>query len=170
MTANTFYLWLAEHRTGHYSKAHAHSSAAVILCLQGQGYTITWPESAGIRPWEAGKGDLVQRIDYEYSGMVSAAPGGARWNHQHFGVSKGPLRISAWFGPNNPAREPGPPGEKHIDYTGMDIPEGGTAIPYWMEDPFVKEEYDRTIKANGGVSHMKPAYYDKDYKGELPKE
>jgi mannose-6-phosphate isomerase-like protein (cupin superfamily) len=170
MTANTFYLWLAEHRTGHYSKAHAHSSAAVILCLQGQGYTITWPESASIKPWEAGKGDLVQRVDYEYSGMVSAAPGGARWNHQHFGVSKGPLRISAWFGPNNPAREPGPPGEKHTDYTGMDIPEGGTAIPYWMEDPFVKQEYDRSIKANGGESHMQAAYYDKDYKGELPKE
>jgi quercetin dioxygenase-like cupin family protein len=170
MTANTFYLWVAEHRTGHYSKAHAHSSAAVIVCLQGKGYTITWPENAGIKPWEAGKGDLVQRIDYEYSGMVSAAPGGARWNHQHFGVSKGPLRITAWFGPHSPAREPGPPGEKHIDYTGMDIPEGGTAIPYYMEDPYVRQEYERTIATNGGQSMMRPEYYDANYKGDLPVE
>lgn len=169
MTNNTFYLWVAEYRTGHYSKAHAHTSAAVLLCLKGKGYTHTWPEHAGVTPWVTGKQDLVQRIDYEYSGMVSAAPGGARWTHQHFGVSPS-FRLSAWFGPHNPGREPGPPGEKHIDYTGMDIPEGGTAVPYWMEDPHIRAEYEATIRANGGESQMRPEYYMRDYKGELPKE
>ena len=51
------------------------------------------------------------------------------------------FRLTAWFGPNNPGREPGPPGEKHTDYTAMDITEGGTAIPYWMEDPYLREEF-----------------------------
>ena len=107
------------------------------------------PESAGVNPWKDGKAHLVKRVDYEPVGMVSAAPGGARWFHQHFGVSKDPLRLTAWFGPHNPGREPGPPGEKHIDYTGMDITEGGSAIPYWMEDPFIAKEYTETLKRNG---------------------
>mgnify|MGYP003337454136 CR=1 FL=1 len=61
-------------------------------------------------------------------------------------------------------------GEKHIDYTGMDIPEGGSAIPYWMEDPFIAQEYNATLEKNGAVNRMDPQFYDKNYKGELPKE
>jgi hypothetical protein len=102
--------------------------------------------------------------------MVTAAPGGARWYHQHFAASKDPLRLTAWFGPFNPGREPGPPGEKHTDYTGRDIPEGGTAIPYWMEDPFIRKEYEARLKAEGVENRMRPEYYDKDYKGPLPTE
>ena len=89
-----------------------------------------------MRPWEAGNAQYVKRQDYEFGGMVTAAPMSGDWFHQHFGASKDPFRLTAWFGPHNPGREPGPPGEKHTDYTGMDIPEGGSAIPYWMEDPF----------------------------------
>jgi hypothetical protein len=93
--------------------------------------------------------------------MVSAAPGGARWFHQHFGASKDPLRLTAWFGPHNPGREPGPPGEKHTDYTAMDIPEGGSAIPYWMEDPFISAEYEAKLKAEGVPSRMEREFYKK---------
>ena len=50
MTGNTFYLWIAQHENGRYSKAHAHTSAAVLICLKGKGYTYTWPEQAGRRP------------------------------------------------------------------------------------------------------------------------
>jgi len=170
MTGNTFYLWIAQHENGRYSKAHAHTSAAVLICLKGKGYTYTWPEHAGVNPWKDGKSNLIKRVDYEPVGMVSAAPGGARWFHQHFGVSKDPLRLTAWFGPNSPGREPGPPGEIHTDYTGMDIPEGGTAIPYWMEDPFIAREYTETLTRNGAENRMDPQFYDKSYKGELPKE
>ena len=131
--------------------------------------THTWPENRGTTPWKDGHADEIKRIDYEPVGLISAAPGGARWFHQHFGVSKDPLRLMAWFGPHNPGREPGPPGEKHIDYTGMDIPEGGTAIPYWMEDPQVKKDWEGVIAENGVASRMKPEFFDKDYKGELPK-
>ena len=170
MTNNTFYFWLGQHETGRYSKAHAHTSAAVLICIKGKGYTHTWPEHLGVNPWKDGHEDQVRRIDYEPVGMISAAPGGARWYHQHFGVSKDPLRLMAWFGPWNPGREAGPPGSKHIDYTGMDITEGGSAIPYWMEDPKVKRDWEGVLAKEGVPSRMKPEYYDKDYKGELPKE
>jgi quercetin dioxygenase-like cupin family protein len=170
MTGNTFYLWIGQHENGRYSKAHAHTSAAVLVCIKGKGYTYTWPERCGVNPWKDGHADKIKRVDYEPVGLVSAAPGGARWFHQHFGASKEPLRLTAWFGPHNPGREPGPPGEQHIDYTAMDIPEGGSAIPYWMEDPFIKKEYDARLVDEGVENRMRPEYYDKNYKGELPKE
>ena len=112
MTGNTFYLWIGQHENGRYSKAHAHTSAAVLICLTGKGYTYTWPERYGVNPWKDGHADKVKRVDYEPFGMVSAAPGGARWYHQHFGASKEPFRLTAWFGPHNPGREPGPPGRE----------------------------------------------------------
>jgi quercetin dioxygenase-like cupin family protein len=170
MTDNVFYLWIAQHESGRYSKAHAHTSAAVLICLKGKGYTYSWPEHAGVTPWKDGKGHLVKRVDYEPVGMVSAAPGGARWYHQHFGVSEDPLRLTAWFGPHSPGREPGPPGEQHTDYTGMDIPEGGTAIPYWMEDPYVAQEFSRTLERNGATNGMRPEFYERGHTGELPQD
>ncbi len=102
MTGNTFYLWIGQHENGRYSKAHAHTSAAVLVCIKGKGYTYTWPERLGVNPWKDGHQDQIKRVDYEPVGLVSAAPGGARWFHQHFGASKEPLRLTAWFGPHNP--------------------------------------------------------------------
>ena len=167
MTNNTFYFWIGQHENGRYSKAHAHASAAVLICLKGKGYTYTWPEKLGVTPFKDGHGDKVQRLDYEPGGMVTAAPGGARWFHQHFSVSKDPFRLSAWFGPHNPGRDPGAPGEKHTDYTAMEIQEGGTAIPYWMEDPFLRAEYEQTLKANGVENRMDPKWYEKPAPGEV---
>ena len=81
MAGNRFYLWIGEHETGRYSKAHKHASAAVLICVKGKGYTYTWPESLGTRPWEAGHGEKVLRQDYEYGGIVSAAPMAGDWFH-----------------------------------------------------------------------------------------
>ncbi len=160
MTNNQFYYWIGQHESGRYSKAHAHTSAAVLICLKGQGYTYSWPERLGERPWETGHGDQVRRVDYGPFGMVTAAPGGARWYHAHFSVSKDPFRLTAWFGPNNPGRDPGPPGQKHTDYTGRELQEGGTAIPYWLEDPNIRREYEATLKQNGVESRMQPSWYE----------
>ncbi|MCA1407615.1 cupin domain-containing protein [Ensifer sp. IC3342] len=161
MTNNTFYYWIGQHENGRYSKAHAHTSAAILICLKGEGYTYTWPEQYGVNPWKDGHADKVRRLDYGPFGMVTAAPGGARWYHQHFSVSKEPFRLMAWFGPHNPGRDPGAPGEKHTDYTAIDVNEGGTAIPYWMEDPFIRNEYEAHLKRNGVEIRMKPEWYEK---------
>ena len=161
MTNNTFYYWIGQHENGRYSKAHAHTSAAILICLKGEGYTYTWPEEYGVTPWKDGHADKIKRLDYGPYGMVSAAPGGARWYHQHFSVSKEPFRLVAWFGPHNPGRDPGAPGEKHTDYTAIDVNEGGTAIPYWMEDPFIRKEYEEKLNRNGVEIRMKPEWYVK---------
>ena len=82
------------------------------ICLKGKGYTYSWPERCGVTPWEDGFANEVRRLDYEPVGMVTAAPGGARWFHQHFGVGNDPLRLTAWFGPHNPGRDAGAAGRK----------------------------------------------------------
>lgn len=161
MTGNNFYLWIGQHENGRYSKAHAHGSAAVLICLTGKGYTYTWPANLGQTPWKDGKGEFVRRQDYEPVGMVSAAPMGGNWFHAHFGTSKEPLRLTAWFGPNAPGRERGRPGEQHIDYGAIDIKEGGSAIPYYDEDPYLRKEYEATLKQEGIVSRMEESLYRK---------
>ena len=112
MAGNTFYLWIGQHENGRYSKAHAHTSAAVLICLKGKGYTYTWPEQAGVTPWKDGKerSDQARRLRAGRHGLGGAGrralvPSALRR------VSKEPLRLTAWFGPKSPGREPGPPGE-----------------------------------------------------------
>ena len=161
MTGNCFYFWIGQHENGRYSKAHAHTSAAVLICLTGKGYTYSWPERCGETPWRNGHANEVRRLDYEPVGMVTAAPGGARWYHQHFSVAPEPFRLTAWFGPHNPGRDPGAPGAKHTDYTAIDVNQGGTAIPYWMEDPYIRAEYGATLAQNGVPNRMDPAWYEK---------
>jgi quercetin dioxygenase-like cupin family protein len=164
MADNNFWCGIHQHESGRYSKAHAHPSDAMMICLQGKGYTFTWPEKYGVNPWKDGYADKVERVDYEPFGIVSAAPGGARWYHQHFACSKSPLRLAAWFGSRFSAHPPGPPGEKLIDIVGEELADGGTNIPYWMEDPFVRQEYGRMIEREGVENRMNPEWYVKGTK------
>jgi quercetin dioxygenase-like cupin family protein len=160
MAGNRFYLWIGQHETGRYSKAHKHMSAAVLLCLKGKGYTYTWPADLGMHPWQDGFADRVKKQEYEYGGLVSAAPMSGDWFHQHFGIGAEPLRVSAWHGPNNQrSRKPGLPGENIMDYGAIDLKKGGSAIPYCEEDPFLRREFDERLKAEGLESRMKPEFY-----------
>jgi quercetin dioxygenase-like cupin family protein len=155
MTDQRFYLWIGQHENGRYSKAHRHGSSAILICVKGRGYTYTWPEHLGVNPWKDGHGDKVFRQDYEEGGMVSAAPMSGDWYHQHFGTGDGPLRLTAWFGPNNhDGMKPGVPGEQLGDIWSWDIDKGGKAIPYRLEDPYIRKEYENELKKYGAVSRM----------------
>jgi quercetin dioxygenase-like cupin family protein len=157
-----FHLWIGQHETGRYSKAHCHESAAILICVKGKGYTYTWPEGLGMTPWQDGKGDKVMRQDYEFGGMISAAPMSGDWFHQHFGVSKDPLRFTAWFGANNhSALKPGRPGEAMADIWAMDIKKGGRAIPYNDEDPYIRKEFEEELAREGVPSRMEDKLYVK---------
>ncbi|MDQ7801270.1 MAG: cupin domain-containing protein [Armatimonadota bacterium] len=158
---NVFYLWVGQHESGRYSKAHAHESAAVLICVQGKGYTYAWPRAVGTRPWETGQAHRVVRQDYEPVGLVSAAPMGGEWFHQHFSVGREPLRLMAWFGPfgRGTGREPGRPGEEVLDKNALDLAEGGSAIPYWDEDPHIRREYEETLQREGVSFRMEERFY-----------
>jgi hypothetical protein len=162
MAGNVFYGFVGEQVTGTYTKIHAHPSAAVLVCLRGKGYTYTWPRSDGMTPWTDGKTKNIYRQDYEPVGLVTAAPFGGDWFHGHFGISKEPLRLIGWYGPNNHRKDQaGVPGEKDIDDGAIDVTEGGTAVPYWLEDPFLRKEYEETLKKEGVESRMDEDLYRK---------
>jgi hypothetical protein len=160
MGGNRFYLFVGQYETGRYSKAHKHHSAAVLICAKGKGYSYTWPDALGPTPWAHGKGDKVLRQDYEPVGLVSAAPMSGDWFHQHFGVGREGLRITAWHGPNNQrSRKPGRPGEQLMDYGAIDLGKGGSAIPYWQEDPAIRREFEATLRGAGVASRMEDRFY-----------
>jgi len=164
LAKNIFYQWVGQHESGRYSKAHAHESAAVLICLAGKGYTYAWPREVGTRPWETAQADRVVRQDYEPVGMVSAAPMGGQWFHQHFGIAREPLRLMAWFGPfgRGTGREPGRPGEQVLDKNALDLNEGGSSIPYWDEDPFIRREYEELVRREGVEFRMDESFYQRE--------
>jgi mannose-6-phosphate isomerase-like protein (cupin superfamily) len=158
--------WIAEYPGGRYAKAHYHGSGAVLVCLAGAGYSITWPrEEGGVTPWKDGKGDLVQMQEYVPGGLISAAPGPANWFHQHFAVSTGPFRVFNYTGsmPGNPEsgrlRELDDAKEGEFVKQHADITDGGNAIPYHMEDPHVRKMFEAKLKEVGGTSTMPEVVY-----------
>jgi hypothetical protein len=67
------------------------------------------------------------------------------------------------MGPNNArGRKPGLPGAKQIDAGAIDMRAGGNAIPYDMEDPFIRKEYEATLIGNDTRTRMEPELYDPD--------
>jgi quercetin dioxygenase-like cupin family protein len=142
--------FISQYPSGRYSKAHFHSSGAVLVCLRGKGYTYNWPVDAGPTPWRDGRPDEVRVLEYLPGGLVAAAPGGGNWFHQHFGVGKDPLRvINYWGGPHS---RWGIADEKDDDVKAgnlFGIHEGGRTILYHEEDPFIRDEYKRRLAAEG---------------------
>ena len=113
-------------------------------------------------PWKDGKTENVYRQDYEPVGRGHRR---ALWRrcgiHAHFGVGPEPLRLIGWYGPNNHRKDKaGVPGEKDTDEGAIDVTEGGTAIPYWLEDPFLRQEYEETLAKDGLKSKMEPELYE----------
>ncbi|MEX2599001.1 MAG: cupin domain-containing protein, partial [Dehalococcoidia bacterium] len=52
MAGANMYMKIGEYETGQYSKAHKHSSGAILVCIRGSGYSFTWPSELGQHPWE----------------------------------------------------------------------------------------------------------------------
>jgi hypothetical protein len=166
MVANTMIQgWIAEHSAGRYAKAHAHGGGAILVCMRGKGYSIAWPQSeGGLTPWKDGKGDLVTMTEYWPGGMVSAAPGPSNWYHQHFAFGKEPFRIFLFTAgvPGNPAGGGGGGEEQEEGQLVVqhgELGRGGNAIPYHMEDPYVREYFLQRLKEEDAPFTMPPEVY-----------
>ena len=77
--------------------------------------------------------------------------------------------MTAWYGANAaPGTQPGvPPGMKLKDAGAVDIPDGGRAIPYYMEDPFLRQEYEGMLAKVGRKSNMDPRLYTENIKADF---
>jgi hypothetical protein len=40
------------------------------------------------------------------------------------------------------------------------VTEGGTTIPYWLEDPHIRKEYQELLKRNSVPDRMDPDWYN----------
>lgn len=155
MAGANFYMKIGEYETGQYSKAHRHSSGAILVCIKGKGYSYTWPERLGMQPWEAEVGDQVKQQTYEPVGMISAAPMTGDWYHQHFGTDPDGIRFLIFDGPYGPGfRRGGAPGSDAIDAGAINTRDGGAAISYPDEDPQIRKNYEAALTAEGMTSGM----------------
>lgn len=160
MTHTVFHAAIGQHRPGRYARAHILPRGAALICLAGEGFSSVWPEHLGPTPWRDGLGDAVLTVPHRPFSMMAAGPGGGRWYHQSFGLSKQPLRHALLSGAAAPGRDPGPPGEEIVDPTALALGDGGTAIPYWMEDPMLRTRHTAAMLEHGIANRMR----DDDYR------
>ncbi|HEX3244440.1 MAG TPA: cupin domain-containing protein [Chloroflexota bacterium] len=164
MAGNTnFGGFIAEYPSGRYSKAHYHISGAVLVCLRGKGYTYNWPVEVGTHPWEDGKEQTVKVAEYVAGGMVAAAPGGGNWFHQHFSISQEPLRVINITGTSRSSalsvlRRDGD-ADRDIPAVGAEIGQGGYALPYRDEDPYIRTSYQEALAREGAEFQMPMEVY-----------
>jgi hypothetical protein len=160
--------WIAEYPSGRYAKAHHHASGAVLVCMRGAGYSLTWPQDiGGVNPWKDGHGDCVRMQEYGPGGMISAAPGPADWFHQHFACGKEPFRVFNYTG-GVPGAMSGYNGDEveigqvTVQRSLTDTDKGGNAIPYYLEDPHIRELFIQKLAENNAVITMPEEVYTKE--------
>jgi len=144
MGGSTLVGHIAEWPVGRYHKAHFHQGGAILLILHSEGYTLMWPQEAGVRPYQSGHADQVVKVDWR-EGSVFSPPTG--WFHQHFNTGHEKARQLAF-------RYSGQSGNylfgawKAINKEGVrtSIREGGTLIEYEDEDPQIRKDFEATMK------------------------
>ncbi|MBI4526010.1 MAG: cupin domain-containing protein [Deltaproteobacteria bacterium] len=140
LSENTTACHISEFPVGTYKKAHRHSAGAHVIILSGQGYSLIWPEGAGIKKygWQAGS-------------MVVPPE---NWWHQHFNTGDRPARYLALraFG-SKKYRGVGK------QYKGtVDRKKGGDQIEYADEDPIVRQLFEEALGKRGIQSQMQRHY------------
>lgn len=129
---------MADWPVASYHKAHYHGGGATLLIVRGEGYTLMWPQWAGVRPYEAGNAEAVVRVDWQVGSVMSPPDG---WFHQHFNVSPHAARQLAFrYG----SRRRGVEFHDLRKAGGVykSIKEGGTIIDYEDEDPAIREIFE----------------------------
>jgi hypothetical protein len=94
--------------------------------------------------------------------MVAAAPSGGDWFHQHFGTGTEPIRLLVFSGLASAswAVQAGgvTPGQT-ATVSSVSLEDGGRSIDYASEDPFIRNEYEQTLAADGMTSRMGDELY-----------
>ncbi|MBI4283823.1 MAG: cupin domain-containing protein [Chloroflexi bacterium] len=155
----SFHNFVADYASGRYSHCHSHEAGRVLVCLRGKGYSVNWPLRVGKRPWEAGKSDQVNRQDYIPGGMVSAAPGGGDWFHQHFSTAKGGMRIIAIRHPLKLQESDGE--ERELPDGTLHLGPGRHTVTFPEEDPMIRQIYQEALDKEGAEFTMPEFIYQK---------
>lgn len=137
LSGNTMASHVEQFPVGTYEKAHRHGPGSTIIILSGRGYTLMWPPEIGIRPFEAGKGDKVLKVDWR-EGTLLIPP--LQWFHQHFNSGDKPARFIKLGGWGN---------ERYPFTTEIISDPTRFTINYEEEDPKIREIFEEELKKVG---------------------
>ena len=134
---------------GTYERAHRHGAGAAIIFLGGVGYSLYWPEELGIHPFSDGKGDQVQKVQWQDGTMFVPAD---QWFHQHFNTGKEPARFIMLASPF------GTGGGNVVFKMLADIRNKGGRymIRYREEDAEIRRRFEADLNRNGAPLKMPP--------------
>ncbi len=130
---STLIAHIAQFPIGRYKKAHRHAAGAHILILDGDGYSLMWPE-----------GSEPKRYDWKPNSILAPPD---QWFHQHFNLSNRPVRYLAirWNSKKYKVFK---------DTIDRSVNEGGTQIEYEDENPTIKQSFDEELARRGVQSRM----------------
>lgn len=153
MGGSTLVGHLAEWPVGRYHKAHHHQGGAILLILRSRGYTLMWPQEAGLRPYRNGTEKQVVRVNWK-EGSIFSPPTG--WFHQHLNTGKELARQLAFRFSSQSGKYPlGVAKALNKEGVATSVREGGTLIEYEDEDPQIRRDYEAEL-ATEGISIQMP--------------
>jgi mannose-6-phosphate isomerase-like protein (cupin superfamily) len=130
---NAMVAHVSEFPVGTYKKCHRHGPGAHVIILDGEGFSLMWPDGA----------DRMEEIDW-HPGSMFVPPG--MWWHQHFNSGPKPARYLAirWGGAKYKVT-------RYLDHQGIDknAKEGGNQIEYADQDPRVHRRFLERCAENG---------------------
>ena len=128
---------ISQFPVGTYKKAHAHGPGAHVIVLNGEGYSLMWPE-----------GEEPKRYDWKYGTLI--VPPNA-WFHQHFNGGPTPARYLA-FKHSSPRNKQGVP----MSWISRRL--GGNQIDYADETPLVRQMFADALARHGVTPRMDAVY------------
>ena len=130
---------ISQFAVGTYKKAHAHGPGAHVIILNGEGFSLMWPE-----------GEEPQRFEWREGSMI--VPPNA-WVHQHFNTGTTPARYLAFKAEGVAIRN-----AQGVPKSWISRRLGGDQIDYADESPRVRRWFEEALARRGLSSRMEEAY------------
>jgi oxalate decarboxylase/phosphoglucose isomerase-like protein (cupin superfamily) len=137
LAENSMAAHISQFPVGTYKKAHRHGPGAHVIIVDGQGYSLMWPE-----------GEAPRRFDW-HEGSVVVPP--ERWFHQHFNTGNTPARYLALRWGSQKFHRPWTTKHYGVDES---VKRGGDQIEYQDEDPQIRQMFEQELAKQGVVSRM----------------
>jgi oxalate decarboxylase/phosphoglucose isomerase-like protein (cupin superfamily) len=135
---------ISQFPVGTYKKAHAHGPGAYVIIMNGEGFSLMWPEGEEPRRYEWREGSLIVPPNM--------------WYHQHFNTGTTPARYLAFKAEGVAIRN-----AQGVPKAWISKRLGGDQIDYADESPRVKDWFASALAKNGLEARMTEAY-----QAELP--
>jgi hypothetical protein len=128
---------ISQFSVGTYKKAHAHGPGAHVIILNGEGYSLMWPDGEEARRYEWQPGTLIVPPNM--------------WLHQHFNTGPTPARYLAFkLGSQRNAQG--------VMMCWISKRLGGDQLDYADESPRVRELFSQALARHGLKPRMEEAY------------